>query len=211
MIRIILPRLWTGLGLVATVVLAGCRAEVETDTAPEGRKASSEDRPVAGSQGDAPMTIELKSTAFAHGAAVPRQYTGDGDDVSPPLSWSNLPPGTKELALVCDDPDAPTSEPWVHWVIYKIPSELQGLPEGVATQARLKDPAGVLQGKNSWGSTGYRGPKPPPGHGVHHYHFRLYAVQAKLSVELGLSKSRLLGEMSGHVLAEGELIGTYLR
>ncbi len=160
------------------------------------------------------MAIELKSAAFANGAVIPKKYTGEGEDVSPPLAWSGLPAGTKELALICDDPDAPTSEPWVHWVIYKISPELAGLPEGIDKAARLKNPPGALQGKNSWMSgqtVGYRGPFPPSGHGVHHYHFRLYALEARLAVEAGLSKTTLLGEMSEHVLAEGELVGTYAR
>jgi len=160
------------------------------------------------------MAIELKSPAFADGAGIPKKHTGEGEDVSPPLAWSGLPAGTKELALICDDPDAPTSEPWVHWVIYKIPPDLNGLPEGIDKAARLKNPPGVLQGKNSWMSgqtVGYRGPLPPPGHGVHHYHFRLYALEARLSAEQGLSKKTLLGEMSGHVLGEADLIGTYAR
>lgn len=160
------------------------------------------------------MAIELKSPAFADGAVIPKKYTGEGEDVSPPLEWSGVPAGTKELALICDDPDAPTDEPWVHWVIYKIPPDLTGLPEGIEKVARLKTPPGALQGKNSWttGQTiGYRGPMPPPGHGLHHYNFRLYALSAKLSVEPGLSKKALLQEMGNHILGEGRLMGTYSR
>ncbi|MGQ9576674.1 MAG: YbhB/YbcL family Raf kinase inhibitor-like protein [Thermoguttaceae bacterium] len=157
------------------------------------------------------MAIELRSPAFANGGPIPRKYSGDGEDISPPLNWSNLPPGTKELALICDDPDAPTAEPWVHWVIYKIPAELTGLPEGIAAVPRLKEPAGALQGKNSWNTVGYRGPKPPPNHGLHHYFFKLYALQAKLTVEPGLTKRTLLEEMTGHVLGQAQLVGTYLR
>ena len=93
------------------------------------------------------MAIEVTSTAFAHGQPIPKQYSGEGADVSPPISWSGLPEGTQELVLICDDPDAPTAEPWVHWVIYKIPITLTELPEGIERRARLKQPAGVLQGK----------------------------------------------------------------
>ena len=157
------------------------------------------------------MAIELKTTAFAEGAPIPKKYTGDGQDVSPPLSWSNLPAGTKELALICDDPDAPTAEPWVHWVIYKIPLDLPGLAEGIGKAARLKEPAALLQGKNSWNTVGYRGPKPPPDHRIHHYFFKLYALEARLAVEPGLTKATLLEEMSDHVLGQGQLVGTYLR
>lgn len=162
------------------------------------------------------MTIKLTSTAFAEGERIPKRYTGEGEDVSPPLAWSNLPEGTKELALVCDDPDAPTAEPWVHWVIYKIPADVARLSEGVPRKNRLKNPDGVLQGRNSWSDTGkvsigYRGPMPPPRHGTHHYHFTLYALDVKLIIEPGLSKKALLAEMADHVLAQGRLTGVYSR
>jgi Raf kinase inhibitor-like YbhB/YbcL family protein len=160
------------------------------------------------------MPIQLTSSAFANGAPIPRKYTGEGDDVSPPLAWSGLPGDTQELALVCDDPDAPTPEPWVHWVIYKIPPQTTGLPEGVAQSPRLKQPEGALQGKNSWPAgqtTGYRGPMPPPGHGQHRYYFKLYALRAKLTLEPGLSKKQLLAAIAGQVLDEGQLLGTYQR
>ena len=160
------------------------------------------------------MSIKITSSAFASGQQIPKKYTGEGDDVSPPLAWSDLPERTQELVLICDDPDAPTHDPWVHWVIYKLPVNLTGLPEGVAKQARLKNPAGVLQGQNSWPkgeNIGYRGPMPPRGHGTHHYHFTLYALEAKLPVEPGLDKKTLLQEIENHVLGKGELVGTYQR
>lgn len=160
------------------------------------------------------MSITVSSAGFKSGAAIPKKYTEDGDDVSPPLHWQNVPDGAKELALICDDPDAPTSEPWVHWLLYKIPPDVSKLPEGVATDAQLKSPAGARQGLNSWksGSTvGYRGPAPPKGHGPHHYHFRVYALDAPLSLEAKADKKHLLAAMKGHVLAEGELVGIYER
>jgi len=160
------------------------------------------------------MNIELSSTAFAQGQPIPDQYTGVGQDISPPLSWSGVPQDAKELVLICDDPDAPSKEPWVHWVIYKIPAGVTGLPAAIPPDKRLKNPPGALQGKNSWpmGQTiGYRGPMPPPGSGPHRYYFRLYALEAKLPVESGLSKKTLLQEIEGHVLAEGQLMGTYQR
>ena len=153
------------------------------------------------------MTIQLTSTAFTQGHPIPKKHTGDADDVSPPLAWSNLPEKTKELALICDDPDAPNGD-WVHWVIYKIPADAKGLSEGAARNAKLKEPAGALQGKNSWPSTGYRGPMPPPGK-VHHYYFKLYALDAPLQAEPGLEKEALLERIKGHILGEGELMGTY--
>jgi Raf kinase inhibitor-like YbhB/YbcL family protein len=159
------------------------------------------------------MAIEVTSTAFAHGQPIPQKYSGEGADVSPPISWSGLPEGTQELVLICDDPDAPTAEPWVHWVIYKIPITMAELPEGIESRARLKQPAGVLQGKNSWPSqnVGYRGPLPPPGHGTHRYFFKLYALEAKLVISPGMDKKGLLEEIKGHVLGEGQLMGTYQR
>ena len=110
-----------------------------------------------------------------------------------------------------EDPDAPTSQPWVHWVLYKIPADVRTLAEGVPPSPTLNTPLGALQGKNSWGSDGYRGPAPPPGHGAHHYHFRLFAIDVPLHAAHGLDKKGLLGAMQGHVLAQAELVGTYQR
>jgi len=149
------------------------------------------------------MRLEVKSSAFADGGAVPRKYTGEGEDVSPPLSWSNVPEGTKEFALICDDPDAPRPVPWVHWVLYKIPASVRELAEGSSGGAR--------EGRNDFGNTGYGGPMPPPGHGVHHYHFKVYALDTELDLPAGATKDQLLGAMKGHVAAEGELVGTYER
>jgi Raf kinase inhibitor-like YbhB/YbcL family protein len=160
------------------------------------------------------MTLKLYSPAFADGKPIPREYTEDGKDVSPALAWENVPPGTRELALVCDDPDAPTKEPWVHWVIYKIPADTRELPKGLSRAPLVKEPPGALQGRNSWPSganVGYRGPAPPPGHGTHHYRFRIYALDAALPLAAELDKSALLRAMEGHVLAEGQFTGTYHR
>ncbi|RME38625.1 MAG: YbhB/YbcL family Raf kinase inhibitor-like protein [Planctomycetota bacterium] len=157
------------------------------------------------------MSITVESPAFTNNEPIPRRYTGDGDDVSPQLTWSDVPVQAKELALIMDDPDAPTPQPWVHWVIYKIPAAALGLPEGVETTESPSVPVGALQGKNSWGQIGYRGPAPPPGHGVHHYHFKLYALDKGLDAQPGLTKDELLSLMEGHILAQGELVGTYER
>jgi Raf kinase inhibitor-like YbhB/YbcL family protein len=149
------------------------------------------------------MSIQVSSQAFEPGGAIPKKYTGEGQDVSPPLAWSGLPEGTRELALVCDDPDAPTAKPFVHWVLYKIPADRSGLPEG--------DARGALEGENDFGGTGYGGPMPPRGHGTHRYRFKVYALDAELEVVAGLTKDELLRAIEGHVLAEGELVGTYER
>jgi len=163
--------------------------------------------------GGTTMSIEVTSRAFDHGEPIPRKYTEDGADVSPPLKFDGVPEGTKELALICDDPDAPTDEPWVHWLLYKIPASVTSLPEGLPNKPRLKDPPGALQGKNSWKigtQIGYRGPAPPRG-GPHRYFFKVYALKVKLVVEAGVSKNVLMQEISDHILAEGELMGTYER
>src|SRR4051812_7048894 len=154
------------------------------------------------------MNFELTTNSFNAGAAIPRKYTGEGEDVSPSLTWDGAPDGTKEFALICDDPDAPTPEPWVHWVIYGIPPEVRGLPEGVKSNApELKEPIEARQGMNTWleGVTiGYRGPLPPPGHGVHHYHFKLSALDKRLDLPPGATKQQVVNAMKGHVLANTE-------
>jgi Raf kinase inhibitor-like YbhB/YbcL family protein len=162
----------------------------------------------------AKMSLVLTCSAFTQGHPIPKKYTGQGIDVSPPLAWSGAPEGTKEFVLICDDPDAPVAEPWVHWVIYKLPADTASLPEGIPRKSKLKEPAGALQGKNSWPpaeALGYRGPMPPRGHGVHHYYFKLYALDVQLNVEPGLDKKTILQKMDGHVIGEGALMGTYER
>lgn len=154
------------------------------------------------------MDIIVRSAAFAPGAAIPQRYSQDGENVSPPLTWDGLPPETRAVALIMDDPDAPRADPFVHWVAYGLPAD-RSLPEGVPTGSRGE--GGLLQGPNTYGHPGYDGPKPPPGHGVHHYHFKLYALDETLDLALGLDKEGLLRAIRGHVLAEGELVGTYER
>jgi Raf kinase inhibitor-like YbhB/YbcL family protein len=157
--------------------------------------------------------MNLTSSAFREGQPIPRRHSGEAEDLSPPLSWSEAPAPTREFAVVCDDPDAPTPQPWVHWVIYKIPAACVGLPEGVPRVENPRNPAGALQGRNSWPNKniGYRGPMPPPGHGVHHYCFRLYALDAVLTLPPGADRETLLRTIKGHVLAEARLTGTYER
>lgn len=159
------------------------------------------------------MTIRLESSAFGDNQSIPKKYTGDGDDVSPPITWGELPADTRELALICDDPDAPTAEPWVHWVIYNVPPDAGHLPENVPPQPKLDSLGGALQGVNSWTSgrtVGYRGPAPPPGK-IHRYRFHLYALDAPLEAAGELDKNALLRAMQGHVVGEGLLRGTYRR
>jgi hypothetical protein len=159
----------------------------------------------------APMTITITSAAFKAGGVVPSKHTGEGEDVSPALQWTGVPQNAKQLALICDDPDAPVAEPWVHWVIYGLPANCAGLPEAMPKDETLKEPAGAVQGKNDFGKIGYGGPMPPRGHGTHHYHFKLYALDTALNLPPGQTKKQLLAAMKGHILAQGELIGTYSR
>jgi hypothetical protein len=147
--------------------------------------------------------IDVTSSAFGAGKQIPKEYTGEGKDMSPPLAWSGVPPETKELALICDDPDAPMAEPFVHWVLYKIPAGTESLPEGSS--------AGAVEGANGFGNVGYGGPMPPPGHGTHHYHFRVYALDRPVDLKPGAGKSELLNAMQGNIIAQGELVGTYER
>ena len=156
------------------------------------------------------MTMTITSEAFAAGEAIPRKYTGEGENVSPPLRWSGAPAETKEFVLICDDPDAP-GRTWVHWVIYKIPAGFDSLEQGVEASPRPSRPAGALQGTNDSGKVGYGGPMPPAGHGPHRYYFKLYALDAERNLQPGLDKSAVLEAIEGHVLARGELMGTYER
>jgi Raf kinase inhibitor-like YbhB/YbcL family protein len=157
------------------------------------------------------MAIIIESPAFKDGQPIPQKYTGEGADVSPALRWSGIPAEAAELALICDDPDAPRADPWVHWVIYGLPASATGLPEGVPTQKTLESPP-ARQGPNDFaGRIGYGGPMPPKGHGRHRYHFRLYALESALGLAPGLDKTALLDAIGPHVLGQGELMGTYER
>jgi Raf kinase inhibitor-like YbhB/YbcL family protein len=151
------------------------------------------------------MKLHLTTTAFANGQRIPHRHAFDDDDLSPALQWSDVPPATKSLALICDDPDAPMGT-WVHWVIYDLPPSTAGLSEGVPKSPELAN--GAKQGVNDYNRIGYGGPAPPPGN-PHRYFFKLYALDIKPDLKPGLTKKDLLKAMEGHVLAEGQLMGTY--
>jgi Raf kinase inhibitor-like YbhB/YbcL family protein len=156
------------------------------------------------------MKLKLTSPAFGENAVIPKKYTGEGDDVSPPLQWDAPPEKTQSFVLICDDPDAP-KKTWVHWVLFNVPKDARSLSEAFP---KVKEHStGARQGKNDFPSDniGYGGPMPPPGHGVHHYHFKLYALDTTLNLAPGATKQQVEAAMKGHVLAEGELIGTYQR
>ncbi len=153
--------------------------------------------------------MQVTSSAFQEGETIPKKYTGDGSDLSPPLRWTGAPAGTKSLAIICDDPDAPAGT-WVHWVLFNLPADTRELEEGVPTKETL--PNGARQGKNSWGSNniGYRGPSPPPGK-PHRYFFKVYALDAMLDLAAGADKAQLEKAMKGHVLGQGQMMGKYGR
>ena len=156
--------------------------------------------------GFAPSSMQLTSPAFAPMARIPKQYTGEGVDISPPLAWRNAPAGTKAFALVVHDPDAPLVTPqgygFTHWVLYNIPGTVSELREGEK---------GYTSGSNSFGKQGYGGPMPPELHGVHHYYFWLFALRADTKLAAGLSMQDLFAQIEPHVTGMNRLIGTYSR
>ncbi len=158
-------------------------------------------------QAEAPAAITITSSAFPDRGNIPSKYTCDGANVSPPLAWGEPPPKTQSFALICDDPDAPIGV-FTHWVIFNIPSGARGLEEAVPAEGRLAN--GALQGRNGFGKIGYGGPCPPKGP-AHRYVFTIYALDASLDLDPGASKKDLLKAMEGHIIAQGQLIGTYQR
>ena len=152
------------------------------------------------------MSISLTSNAFIEGAMIPQRYSCDGEDISPHLAWTDVPSGTRSLALICDDPDAPVGT-WDHWVVYNIPADVHSLQEGIAEKAILDN--GAVHGNNSWGRIGYGGPCPPSG--THRYFFKIFALDTLLDLKSGSTTSQLLEAMEGHILAQGQLMGRYQR
>ncbi len=150
--------------------------------------------------------MTITSTAFQQGEPIPGEYTCTGPDVSPALSWSDVPPKTASLALVADDPDAPMGT-WVHWVIYNIAASRTGFDRAVSRAERLPD--GTFQGRGSNGRIGYSGPCPPSG--THRYFFKLYALDTTLNLKPGATSERLISAMKGHVIAEAVLMGTFAK
>jgi len=152
------------------------------------------------------ITLTVVS-AFAMGAAIPLKFTGGGNNVSPPLSWGTAPAGTQSIAILCDDPDAPIGD-WVHWVLFNLPPATAHLEAAVPRQAKL--PNGAMQGVNDYNRHGYDGPWPPPGK-PHRYFFKVYALDTKLNLTEKAHKADLLKAVQGHILAQGQLIGTFQR
>jgi hypothetical protein len=153
------------------------------------------------------MAFELTSTAFESEETIPDRYTCEGADVSPVLEWSDAPEGTQAFALICEDPDAPGGT-FTHWLLYNIPADRDGLPEGVDTDATLS--WGAAQGRNDFGNVGYGGPCPPMG-STHRYYFRLYALDEALDLPPGVSRAQLLDEAEKHAIERTGLMGRYGR
>jgi len=151
------------------------------------------------------MELAVLSAAFVMGSAIPERHACS--NFSPPLSWSNVPPNTQSIAILCDDPDAPAGD-WVHWVLFNLAPDTRSLPANVALDAAL--PGQAVQGLNDYNRAGYDGPCPPPGQ-THRYYFKVFALDARLALDAKARKKDLLKAMNGHILAQGSLMGTYAR
>ena len=160
----------------------------------------------SGAVGGKKMEIKITSPAFEDGGLIPAKYTCDGADISPSLQWETVPEGTKSIALICDDPDAPMGT-WVHWVLFNLPAETKELPAKFPDDETLPD--GTRQGITDFGKTGYGGPCPPSG--THRYFFKIYALDKKIDTVAIADKAQLLKTMEGHILGQGQLIGKYKR
>jgi len=160
-----------------------------------------------------PTTFIVESRTMTTGEMMPRDYSPDGRNVSPPLSWRGLPAGTRQLAVICQDHGAGNPPPWVHWILYNIPASASGLPEGIPFDPADPMPAGLegaTQGANGWGLPMYRGPA-PPGTSLHHYHFAVFALDAALDLPPGLTRAELLDAIDGHVIGQGAMTPHYSR
>lgn len=185
------PAVLRTLALTLAVVLGGGAPAVKAGAA----------EPIRG------KTMQLTSAAFNQGDPIPSKYTCDGQNVSPSLKWNGVPAGAKSLALIADDPDAPVGT-WVHWVLFDLPAAVNQLPEDVPQTQYI--PGGAKQGLNDFKRLGYGGPCPPPGK-AHRYFFKLYALDTVLDLKPGASKKELERAMGNHILAQGQLMGTYQR
>lgn len=164
--------------------------------------------PASQQRGDSsPLGFRIESTAFKEGESIPSRFTCESEDISPALSWTEPPAGTRSFVLIVEDPDAPGGI-WTHWVVYNLPPRVQQMPENVAKQDHV--PGGGLQGVNSFGHAGYGGPCPPPG-SAHRYFFRLYALDTVLNLKPGADRQEVLAAAKGHVLGKTHLMGRFKR
>ncbi len=160
--------------------------------------------PITGQTVSVGAGIQVTSSAFNSGASISQEFTCDGRDISPPLSFANIPSEAQSLVIICDDPDAPSAT-FVHWVLYNLPASTTSLSENVSSEATLD--SGALDGINDFGTTAYSGPCPPSG--THRYYFKVYALDTTLSLASGATKSQVVNAMAGHILSQGQLMGTY--
>lgn len=197
-------------GAAGWLMFAGSRPAVQSP-APlpplqEGLRAAGRDSS-SSAKGAGPAAFELKTRAFKPGGEIPKKYTCDGPEVSPPLTWGDPAGKIQSFALIADDPDAPMGT-WVHWVAYDLPATTRQLPEGISPEGEIA--GGGRQGTNDFGKLGYGGPCPPPGK-PHRYFFKLYGLDTKLGLKVGATKSEVEKVMEGHILARAELLGRYHR
>jgi Raf kinase inhibitor-like YbhB/YbcL family protein len=155
--------------------------------------------------------LQVTSPKFQANDAIPLTYSAYGDDASPPIAWSGAPEGTKSFVVIVDDPDAAIAKPYTHWIAYNIPATTRSLREGLQTSPMLQDPKGLMQGRNTRGSMGYTGLKPPVGDPAHRYHIQVFALDRNLDLRAGAMRAEVIEAMKDHVLAEGELVGTFER
>lgn len=181
-----------------------CEETGSTDGAGNDRTAG--ERTSAG--GAVEATFELTSRAFEHGGAIPTRHSKNAQNASPPLTWSGAPGAVVQYAIIVDDPDAPSEEPWVHWVIYNIEGDVTSLPEGVPPVPEVLEPIEAAQGLNSWNDVGWGGPSPPGGE-THRYRFMIYALDADLDLKPGLTRGDVEKAIDGYVVAMDELVGSY--
>ncbi|HEX4445471.1 MAG TPA: YbhB/YbcL family Raf kinase inhibitor-like protein [Polyangiaceae bacterium] len=164
------------------------------------------DKTIAVSNNGAAERLAVSTPSFRDGERIPARHSAE-QNVSPALAWDGVPAGAREVVVLVEDPDAPAPQAFVHWSVYSIPPTANALPEGIGTGATL--PAGAIEGKNSKGTSGFFGPKPPPGHGIHHYHFQVFALDTPLGLRPGAERAAVVEAMKGHVLAQGDVVGTY--
>jgi Raf kinase inhibitor-like YbhB/YbcL family protein len=164
-------------------------------------------RPLAQRHDASSSAFQVESAAFKEGSSIPVRFSCEGENISPPLTWTHAPAGTRSFALIVDDPDAPAGV-WTHWVVYNLPAQTKSMDVNAPKQAELA--GGGLQGLSSFGGVGYGGPCPPPGN-AHRYFFRLYALDAVLDLQPGAGKQEVLDAMKGHMLGQAELMGRFKR
>lgn len=145
--------------------------------------------------------LEVKSPAFGFGQAIPRRHAKDGENISPEIAWTGTPDGTREIAVICHDPDAPLTYGFTHWVVYGIPAGTDSIPEGGGSN--------FTEGQNNFGNQGYGGPAPPPGHDTHYYYFHVYALDSEVDAGPGLTREELLEKIDDHIIEQNRVVGTY--